>query len=187
MVAIFFIIGITGIIMFIIGGYWIIQKLRCKVIIQASAIEKEISFNIEKEGVYCLGILGCGNIENIYSLNASILNVASNTEEKIEYYKIMPRFSKNMNIGVELGNFIISKKGNYKLKLQNMESIVAKDSMVKFIQLIQSKKELKSLTVLIKESYSINKTIIGIIFMVLGANIGTWGIVLAFNYEVFFK
>jgi hypothetical protein len=186
MIVLFIIIGVFGVFLFVIGSYWTIQKYRCKEILQFNATEKEVSVNI-KEGVYSLGAIGCGFVENPESLVISITNLSTNQNIPLTINRPMPRFSKKMKIGIEIFNFKAIESGNYKMQIENIESLRAKESMLGMLQSLQPKIDVRNLNFLIKESYPVYKTIIGIIFMVIGMNIAAWGIIIAANPDIFLK
>jgi hypothetical protein len=57
--------------------------------------------------------------------------------------------------------------------------------MLKTMQLVESKEPIENLRVLIKETIPIRRKLLGIIFLILGANMSAWGITLSINPNLF--
>ncbi len=178
---VFFLIGIVGLVLFIFGGKMLIEKYRNKIIGELTVTENEINF--EKTGLYSICIVGGGYANNLGNFEAKITNNGAEldtTEKQLKF-----KFRHKGRLATEFYQFEIENPGVHKIVLKNSEDLEVKESMLVSKRLFQKRLPVEKIGIIVKETSSSSKFIIGLLMTIFGFNIAGWGIVLAFNPQLF--
>lgn len=178
---IFLLIGIVGLVMFFFGGKILIEKYRNKIIAELKLTENDINF--EKKGLYSICIVGGGYANNLGNFDAKITNkeIELDTIEKPLKFK----FYHKGRLATEFYQFEVENPGIHKIIFKNFEDLEVKESMLISKRLLQRKLPIEKIGIIVKETSSSSNFIIGLLMTVFGFNIAGWGIILAFNPNIF--
>lgn len=178
---IFLLIGIIGLAMFFFGGKMLIQKYRRKIIGELNLMENEVNF--ENSGLYSICVVGGGYANNLGNFEAKIISNGTelNTFEKQMKFK----FHHKGRLATEFYQFEVENPGKHKIIFKNIEDLEVKESMLASKRLFQKKLPIEKIGLIVKETSSNSKFIIGLVMTILGLNVALWGIVLAFNPQAF--
>ncbi len=172
-------------IMTFFGVKWTLKSFKTKEIICFPLNEKEKEFEIINIGLFTFSVLGGGYVNNSGNFLATIKSKDNQKRIDLKENYIKTRFRKNWKIGVEFLQFKISNTGFYKVEIKNPEDLIVKKSMLKIKQIFQSPLPVENIEILIKETIPTRKKLFGIIFLVLGVNLSTWGILLGISPDIF--
>ena len=167
--------------MFFFGGKILLQKYRSKIIGELKITENEINF--EKSGLYSICVVGGGYANNQGSFEAIITN--NETELDTIEKDLKFKFRHKGKLATEFYQFEIENPGIHKIVFKNVEDLEVKESMLVSKRLFQKKSPIEKIGFIVKESSSSTKFIIGLLMTVFGFNIAGWGIILAFNPQIF--
>jgi hypothetical protein len=178
---VFLLIGIIGLIMFIFGIKILIEYLRNKISSELKLTENEINF--EKVGIYSICVVGGGYANNLGTFEAKITHNETeiNTIEKQLKFK----FHYKGRLATEFYMFRIEFPGMHKISIKNIEDLEVKESMLFSKRLFQKKLPIEKIDLIIKETSSSSRFIIGLIITILGINIATWGFIFAYYPQLF--
>lgn len=181
---VFIALGIIGLGMFLLGLKWTINSITKKEIVQFNINEGEKVFQISKKGTFSICIIGGGFVVGSDGFRTIIEHL--NTSKKIFPIEntIKYKFRKNRKLGVEYAQFRTDEIGEFMIKLQNVQHLIIKPSILGSKRSFQQKLPTDLILVLIKESISTSKKLFSIIFVVLGANMAIWGFILTFMPEL---
>jgi len=178
---IFLLIGIVGIVMFFFGGKMLIEKYRTKIIGELKLTENEIEF--KKSGLYSICIVGGGYVNNLGNFEARI---TSNETELDTFEKQLKfKFYHKGRLATEFYQFEVENPGIHKIIFINIEDLEVKESMLASKRLFQKKLSIEKIGIIVKETSPNSKFIIGLLMTIFGFNIAGWGIILAFNPQIF--
>ena len=178
---IFLLIGIIGLVMFFFGGKILIEKYRNKIISELKLAENEINF--EKVGSYSICVVGGGYANNLGNFEAKITN--NGTELDTIEKQLKFKFHHKGRLATEFYQFEVESPGIHKIIFKNIEDLEVKESMLVSKRLFQKKLPIEKISIIVKETSSSSKFIIGLLMTIFGFNIAGWGIILAFNPQVF--
>jgi hypothetical protein len=179
----FFLIGIIGLVMFLIGGKMLIEKYKSKIIGELKLTDNWNEINFEKIGLYSVCVVGGGYANNLGNFEAKI----TNNENEIEMVekRMKFKFHHKGKLATEFYQFAIENPGIYKLIFKGSEDLEVKESMLVSKRLFQKKLPMDQIGILIKETSSGSKFIIGLLMTIFGFNIAGLGVILAFNPQLF--
>ena len=87
-------------------------------------------------------------------------------ETKEAFFKA--RFMKNEGIGTTYYDFYVAEVGDYSLKVECINNLSIKTSMLKLISFFENRKPINSISILIKEYSSPYYFLIGLVFTIVG-------------------
>lgn len=177
---IFLLIGIIGLVMFVFGIKTLIKNYRNEIISELKLTENEINF--QKIGTYSICIVGGGYANNLGNFETQITHNETklNTIEKLLKFK----FHYKGRLATEFYSFEIENLGIHKIFIKNIEDLEVKESMLVSKRLFQKKLPIEKIGLIVKETSSSTKFIIGLLMTVFGINISIWGIILTFNPQL---
>jgi hypothetical protein len=178
----FFLIGIIGLVMFFFGMKTLIKKYRSKAIAEIDFSEKPSEINIEKIGSYAVCIVGGGHANNKGDFDLYITNDGNQLDVFEKQMKF--KFRHKGKLATEFYQFEIVNAGKYKFEFKNIADLEVKESMLLSKRLFQNNLPINNIEIVIKETSSNSKFIIGLLMAVFGFNISGWGIILAFNPNI---
>ena len=178
---IFLLIGIIGLVMSFFGGKMLIEKYRNKIISELKLTENEINF--EKIGSYSICVVGGGYANNLGNFEAKITNNGSELDTIEKQLKF--KFHHKGRLVTEFYQFEVENPGMHKIIFKSIEDLEVKESMLVSKRLFQKKLPIEKIGIIVKETSSSSKFIIGLFMTISGFNIAGWGIILAFNPQVF--
>jgi hypothetical protein len=156
---------VLTLIMIYFGIKFLIKFLKAKEIISFPVQENEISFHIPKKGRYSLCILGGTAVNNlsvnIYSAVTSKFVVL--TESFLKY-----KFNRSGKLGTTYLDFDIYEKGEYLLKVNNIDSLSVKMSMLKSVAMFESNVHRDRIVLLIREYSSPLHFIYSLLLLITG-------------------
>lgn len=178
---IFIFIGIISFPLLIYSIKLVINQLKLKEIIVFDLTEKTKDFQITKNGIHSICMLGISSDFKISGLEASIITPNGKqinlTENLIRYSSLRKRVKI-----VEQWKFETNQKGKYTLSITNLDDYISRNPILTSGKLFSNRKiETKSLKILVKQSVSTKHRLISIIGLVLGINGSFWGIMLGIN------
>jgi len=179
----FFLIGVIGLVMFLIGGKMLIKKYKNKIIRELKLTDNWNEINFEKTGLYSVCVLGGGYANNLGNFEAKITNNGNEIETVEKQMKF--KFHHKGKLATEFYQFEIENPGIHKLIFKSIEDLEVKESMLVSKRLFQTKLPIEKIGILVKETSSSSKFIIGLLMTVFGFNIAGWGVILAFNPQLF--
>jgi hypothetical protein len=178
-----FLIGIIGLAMFLIGGKMLIKKYKGKIIGELKLFNNLNEINFEKTGLYSICVVGGGYINNLGSFEAKITNNGNEIETFEKQMKF--KFYHKGKLATEFYHFEIENLGIHKFIFKSSEDLEVKESMLVSKRLFQNKLPIEKIEILVKETSSGSKFIIGLLMTIFGFNIAGWGVILAFNPQLF--
>lgn len=178
---IFLLIGIVGLVMFFFGSKILIEKYRNKIISELKLTENEINF--EKVGLYSICVVGGGYANNLGNFEAKIMSngIELDTIEKQLKFK----FHHKGRLATEFYQFEVENPGIHKIIFKSFEDLEVKESMLVSKRLFQKKLPIEKIGIIVKETSLSSNFIIGLLMTIFGFNIAGWGIILAFNPQLF--
>ncbi|WP_395057899.1 hypothetical protein [Flavobacterium sp.] len=156
---------IFSVILFFLGLRFSAIFFKSKEIIQFTLVEDENIFQINTDGKYSVCIVGGGSIENFNITIKSIEN-GNLLETKETFFKA--RFMKNGGVGTVFYDFYVAEVGDYSLKVECINNLSVKTSMLKSISSIEKRKAINEISILIKEYSSPYHFILGLVFSIIG-------------------
>ncbi|MCK6608640.1 MAG: hypothetical protein L6Q46_10135 [Flavobacterium sp.] len=177
---IFLLIGIIGLVMFVFGIKTLIKNYRNEIISELKLTENEINF--QKIGTYSISVVGGSYANNLGNFETQITHNETklNTIEKNLKFK----FHYKGRLATEFYSFEIENLGIHKIFIKNIEDLEVKESMLVSKRLFQKKLPIEKIGLIVKETSSSSKFIIGLLMTVFGINISIWGIILTFNPQL---
>ena len=94
------------------------------------------------------------------------------------------RFHHKGKLATEFYQFDVENPGIHKIIFENIEDLEVKESMLVSKKLFQNKLTIEKIGIIVKETSSSSKFIIGLLLTIFGFNIAGWGIILAFNPQI---
>ncbi|MFI0427927.1 hypothetical protein [Mariniflexile sp. HMF6888] len=182
MQVIFLLIGILGLVMFIFGIKTLIKKYRSKTIAELNLTENPSEINIKKAGTYAVCIVGGGYANNKGDFDLHITTNGNQLDVLKKQIKF--KFRHKGKLATEFYHFEIENIGKYKFEFKNIADLEVKESMLLSKKMFQNKLPVNNVGIVIKETSSNSKFIIGLLMAVFGFNITAWGIILAFNPQL---
>lgn len=179
----FFLIGIMGLVMFVIGGKMLIKTYRNQIIGVLNLSNNCNEINFEKTGLYSVCIVGGGYANNLGNFDAKIINNGDEIETVEKQMKF--KFHHKGKLATEFYEFEIENPGIHKFVFRSIEDLEVKESMLFSKRSFQNKLPIEKIEILIKETSSGSKFIIGLLMTVFGFNIAGLGMILAFNPQLF--
>lgn len=171
--------------MLIFGVKWMLATFRLKDVVEFPLSKKEEEFEISKLGRYALCIVGGGYVKGLEGLTVKLVHLESGEKIEVEEVLLKPRFRKHWKISIECLHFMINKSGNFRIEIEPPERLRVNRSMLIFKRSFQAPEPIENLSILIKETNPVIQRILGIVFLVLGANLLVWGIILRINPGIF--
>ena len=171
--------------MLFFGVKWILKTLKAKEIIEFPLMEGERDVEIKRTGLFALYILGVRSVDYSPHFKIKIENRENGKTVTSKENAVQMRFHKKQKMGIEYLNFSISMIGVYKIKIEKPENLIVKQTMLRTIIPFQSSSPIENIQLLIKETVPISQKILGIIFLIVGLNLSTWGIMLGINPGLF--
>ncbi|CAM3810594.1 GOLD domain-containing protein [Flavobacterium gelidilacus] len=178
---IFLLAGIIGLIMSFFGSKMLIEIYKNKIISELKLTENEINF--DKIGLYSICVVGGGYSNNLGNFETKITSkgiIIINTVESKPKFK----FHYKGRLANEFYKFEIENPGIYNIKINNIEHLEVKESMLFSKRYFQKKLPTEKIGLIVKETSPNSKFIIGLLMTILGLQIAVWGILLAFNTEL---
>lgn len=166
--------------MFVFGIKTLIKNYRNEIISELKLTENEINF--QKNGTYSICVVGGGYANNLGNFETQITHNETklNTIEKLLKFK----FHYKGRLATEFYSFKIENIGIHKIFIKNIEDLEVKESMLVSKRLFQKKLPIEKIGLIVKETSSSTKFIIGLLMTVFGINISIWGIILIFNTQL---
>lgn len=180
----FLLMSFVGMILLFFGVKWIVKLFQLKDVVEFPIVEGIKEFEINKTGLYAVCIVGGAYIKYSEGFNIQILNVQNGKQLDLKENSLKPIFRKKVGTGVEYLQFNIQHIGRYKIEIHHAEKLIVKKSMLKIKQLFPSQ-SLDSIEILIQGKMPVGEYISGIVFLVLGANMALWGVILGINPNLF--
>lgn len=179
----FLLVGILGLAMFYFGTKILIKKYRSKTIGKINFSENPSEINIEKTGSYAVCIVGGGYANNNGDFDLYISNDGNQLDVFEKQMKF--KFRYKGKLATEFYQFEIENVGKYKFEFKNIADLEVKESMLVSKRMFQNKLPINNIEIVIKETSSTSKFIIGLLMTVFGFNIAGWGVILAFNPQLY--
>ena len=180
----FFLIGVIGLVMFIIGGKMLIKKYKNKIIGELTLTDNRNEINFKKTGLYSICVLGGGYANNLGNFEAKITNNGNEIETVEKQMKF--KFHHSGKLATEFYQFEIENPGIHKFIFKSIEDLEVKESMLVSKRLFQKKLPIEQIGILVKETSSSSKYIISLLMTIFGFNIAGIAIILAFNPQLFY-
>ena len=95
------------------------------------------------------------------------------------------KFHHKGKLATEFYQFEIENPGIHKFIFKNIEDLEVKESILVSKRLFQKQLPTEKIEILVKETSSNSKFIIGLLMTVFGFNIAGCGVILAFNPQLF--
>ena len=181
----FICLGLVGIGMTALGIKWVYKSNFSKTIVRFPISKLTQEFRIETPGLYSINIVGGGSVRNKGHFKMRIVDVKNGHNITIKDNFIKPRMRLDWKMAVELSQFEIYDPGHYRIDIEGLDGLVVKKSMLFVKNRFHSPEDLKNIEVWIKETISNLQKVLGIIFLVFGANLSIWGILLGIYPEAF--
>jgi hypothetical protein len=182
---IFFLIGIIGLGMFILGMKNLIKTHRHKTIGELKLTGTENEINFKKTGLYSVCVIGGGYANNLRNFEVKIINSGNELETTEKKPKF--KFRYKGRLGTEFYHFKIKNLGIHKFIFKSIEDLEVKESMLLSKRFFQKKLPIENIGITVTETSSSWNYIISLLMAVFGFNIAGWGIILAFNHQIIFK
>jgi hypothetical protein len=160
----FILLAIIGLTMLFFGGKWMLQIIRSKTMAELTVFQNEQEMTIAKPGLYSVSSVVPHMLASI-SVNFSITHNGHTVDGK--WTTMRARFMHRGNFAKEFYQFEVTQPGKYLITIK--EPIVPRDTLI------------------VKESMPNLKRIAAIILLVLGFNLGGWGIILSCNPHIFIR
>ncbi|WP_100616056.1 hypothetical protein [Confluentibacter citreus] len=183
MQAIFLLLGIAGLAMFFFGMKTLIKKYKSKTIAELNFTENPSEINIKKKGLYAVCFIGGGHANNKDKFDLQITNNGNKIDVLEKQIKF--KFRHNGKLSTEFYHFEIKNIGKYKFEFKNIADLEVKESMLLSKRMFQNTLPVNNVGIVIKETSSNSKFIIGLLMAVFGFNIAGMGIILAFNPQLY--
>ena len=183
MAILYFILAGAGLVMFVFGLTWAIQRALLSDILSfpLTCTEKQITF--EKTGKYALCIQGANYIDVKYENVFKITNLTNKKGIHLRENFIKPRFRRDWVMGFEYYNFQITQPDTYKIEINHPKDIKGEDSKLFFGSIFKNTVSNDQLSIIVKETTSGLKLFLSIFFLVIGGNVTLWGIVLGLKFS----
>ncbi|PKQ46115.1 hypothetical protein CSW08_05060 [Confluentibacter flavum] len=169
--------------MFFFGMKTLIKKYRSRTIAELNFTENPSEIYIKKTGTYAVCIIGGGYANNKGDFDLHITNNGNKLDVLEKQMKF--KFRHKGKLATEFYHFEIKNMGKYKFEFKNIADLEAKESMLLSKRMFQNTLSVNNVGIVIKETSSNTKFIIGLLMAVFGFNIAGLGIILAFNPQLY--
>jgi hypothetical protein len=95
------------------------------------------------------------------------------------------KFHHKGRLATEFYQFEVENPGIHKIIFKSFEDLEVKESMLVSKRLFQKKLPIEKIGIIVKETSLSSNFIIGLLMTIFGFNIAGWGIILAFNPQLF--
>ncbi len=163
---------------------FVLIALSLKILLQLRSMNKIAVFNfedashefkIEKPGYYSISILGAGFVREVERVVIKLTLDNSNSPE-VGVNKIVPRFIKEKQMGIEYWGFSTDSIGWYFITLSNLEHVEAKSSMLRSKRLFESPIDHSNLRIFIHQSIPPLHKLISIVSLIFGTGLIVFGL-----------
>ncbi len=164
---------VIGIILLYFGGKWIIKMLKPKEYAELTVEDTEMPFFIEAPGLFSVGFVGGKYVRIPDEFLIEIKDQHNQQPLQLTKKTLKYTFLRKWRPGVEGFHFNIQSAGEYVVSIRNLDKVVV--SKIIFSKPLPT----EQILVVIRESLSLPKRVMGIIFITLGINMFVWGILLS--------
>jgi len=151
-----------GIIYF--GVRKIMRYYNAKEICTLKISDTNVKFDIFNRGAYSISIVGGGAIKYF----SPIISTDSNLAVEVNEIFFKHKFYKNGKLGVTQYYFMAENSGSYNFKVNNIDNIAVKPSMLKSLSYFEKNVDSKNLYIVIREYVSPVTYIVGLLFSFIG-------------------
>jgi len=181
MTTIFILMGVVSLGLTILGGFWLLQFHRLKTIHESRLEDEKSEFEISQTGRFAINIVGGWGIKNLECMNPILTRNGSQTTISLKPIFLKPQFFHNGKRARECFSFEIFEPGQFLIKLGETSSLDVKKSSLFLMSLVESDIPHEKLNILIRQSIPPLKLMLGIFFLVIGANLSGWCFLLVMN------